>query len=148
MQPIFTVTPNGFLLSADTVNYVMEWVQGMLKVTGPDTCYYILETMRGLEQANCILTTFTLLIGNQIRLKSIVKQTLFALFYLTKAIYYDIIYFIVRCLQQQGNSYKAHCLLINFFGAHHESTSVDLLVSWLGAFLCRSQPYPQIRQLL
>jgi hypothetical protein len=64
MTPIFNVTDNGFLLSADGVQYVMEWVGQMLKVTGPDTCYYLLETARGLEQANCALTTFTLLMVN------------------------------------------------------------------------------------
>jgi hypothetical protein len=64
MEPLFTVTPNGFLLTADQTTYVMEWVDKMLKVTGPDTCYYLVETMHGLEQANCTLTTFTLLIGN------------------------------------------------------------------------------------
>lgn len=64
MEPLFTVTDNGFLLSVDTTTYVMEWVKGMLKVTGPNTCYYLIETVRGLEQANCALTTFTILIGN------------------------------------------------------------------------------------
>ncbi len=64
MTPIFNITDNGFLLSADGVQYVMEWVGQMLKVTGPDTCYYLLETARGLEQANCALTAFTILMGN------------------------------------------------------------------------------------
>lgn len=64
MEPIFTVTPNGFLLFVENTQYVMEWVGDMLKVTGPDTCYYLLETVRGLEQANCALTTFSLLMGN------------------------------------------------------------------------------------
>ncbi len=64
MNPTFTVTDNGFLLSADSATYVMEWVGEMLKVTGPDTCYYLLQTLRGLEQANCALSTFSLLIGN------------------------------------------------------------------------------------
>lgn len=63
-HPLFTVTHNGFLLFADQTQYILEWVGGMLKVTGPDTCYYLLETIRGLEQANCALTTFTVLIGN------------------------------------------------------------------------------------
>ena len=62
--PTFSVTDTGFLLTADNVSYVMEWVHEMLKVTGPETCYYLLETVRGLEQANCSLTTFTLLMGN------------------------------------------------------------------------------------
>ncbi len=61
---LFSITNSGFLLSADNSTYVMEWVDEMLKVTGPDTCYYLLETVRGLEHANCALTTFTLLIGN------------------------------------------------------------------------------------
>ncbi len=64
MEPLFTVTPDGFLLTIDATNYVMQWVGEMLKVTGPDTCYYLVETLRGLEQANCTLTTFTLLVGN------------------------------------------------------------------------------------
>lgn len=64
MNPTFTVTDNGFLLSVDSTTYIMEWVGEMLKVTGPDTCYYLLQTLRGLEQANCALSTFSLLIGN------------------------------------------------------------------------------------
>ena len=64
MQPSFTAIYNGFLLNAEGTTYVLEWVKGMLKVTGPDTCYYLVETMRGLEQANCALTTFTILMGN------------------------------------------------------------------------------------
>lgn len=62
--PTFSVTDTGFLLTADSVTYTMEWVGEMLKVTGLDTCYYLLETARGLEQANCALSTFTLLMGN------------------------------------------------------------------------------------
>lgn len=64
MNPIFTLTNNGFLLSVDNTKYIMEWVGEMLKVTGPDTCYYLLQTARGLEQANCTLSMFTLLMGN------------------------------------------------------------------------------------
>lgn len=64
MEPLFTVTDKGFLLTVDARKYLMEWVGEKLLVTGPDTCYYILETARGLEQANCALTTFSVLIGN------------------------------------------------------------------------------------
>jgi hypothetical protein len=64
MEPTFTVLPDGFLLAEGGANYVLTWVGEMMKVTGPDTCYYLLETARGLEQANCALTTFTILIGN------------------------------------------------------------------------------------
>ena len=64
MSPVFSITDSGFLLAVDNVKYVMERVGEMLKVTGPDTCYYLLETIRGLEQANCALTTFSLLMGN------------------------------------------------------------------------------------
>lgn len=63
MEPLFTITANGFLLSVDNTMYVLERVGEMLKVTGDGTCYYILETIRGLEQANCTLTVFTLLMG-------------------------------------------------------------------------------------
>ncbi len=62
--PTFSVTDTGFLLSVDSINYAMEWVRGMLHVTGPDICYYLVETARGLEQANCALTTFTVIMGN------------------------------------------------------------------------------------
>jgi hypothetical protein len=64
MEPSLIETANGFLLTADQTKYVLEWVGHMLKVTGPDTCYYLLETARGLEQANCALTSFSVLIGN------------------------------------------------------------------------------------
>lgn len=64
MDPIFSATDNGFLLTVDSTRYVMEWVGEKLMVTGPDACYYLLQTARGLEQANCALTTFTLLMPN------------------------------------------------------------------------------------
>lgn len=64
MEPLFTVTDSRFVLALDQTKYLMEWVGEMLKVTGPDTCYYILETAKGLEQANCALTVFTTLIPN------------------------------------------------------------------------------------
>lgn len=64
MNPLLTITEHGFLLTDNATNYVLTWVGEMLKVTEPDTCYYLLETIRGLEQANCALTTFSVLIGN------------------------------------------------------------------------------------
>lgn len=64
MTPNFTVTDTGFLLSEGGNTFVMEWIGEMLKVTGPDTCYYLVQTLNGLEQANCTLATFTLLIAN------------------------------------------------------------------------------------
>ncbi len=64
MTPTFEVTSTGFLLNIDMTSYVLTWVGEKLLVTGPDTCYYLLETVRGLEQANCALTTFTTLIAN------------------------------------------------------------------------------------
>jgi len=63
-EPILSITNSGFLLSVDSTTYTMEKIGETLKVIGPGTCYYLLETVRGLEQANCALTTFTLLIGN------------------------------------------------------------------------------------
>lgn len=64
MNPLFTITENGFTLSDNGLQYVLTWVGEKLMVTGPDVCYYLLETARGLEQANCALTTFTLLLPN------------------------------------------------------------------------------------
>lgn len=64
METTFTPTDTGFLVVADGITYVMEWVDGMLKVMGPDVCYFIVETARGIEQVNCTLTTFTLLMSN------------------------------------------------------------------------------------
>jgi hypothetical protein len=64
MEPTLTVTNTGFLTTIDGVSYVMEWIDKMLKVTGPDVCYYILETARGLEQVDCHFQIFTLLIPN------------------------------------------------------------------------------------
>lgn len=63
-EPLITLTNTGFLISADQTNYVLTWVGEMLKVTGKETCYYLLETARGLEQANCTLSSFSLLIPN------------------------------------------------------------------------------------
>ncbi len=64
MEPTITVTNNGFLLGADGLEYVLEWVGERLLVTGPDTCYYLVETLRGLEQLSCTLATSTLLLSN------------------------------------------------------------------------------------
>ncbi|MBP6948984.1 MAG: hypothetical protein KBC41_02945 [Candidatus Pacebacteria bacterium] len=64
MEPIISETSTGLVVSIDGVSYLMEWIDSMLKVTGPDVCYYIVETARGIEQANCALNTFILLIPN------------------------------------------------------------------------------------
>jgi hypothetical protein len=64
MNPLFTITEHGFTLSDNGLQYVLTWVGEKLMVTGPDVCYYLLETTRGLEQANCTLTTFTLILPN------------------------------------------------------------------------------------
>lgn len=64
MEPIITATTTGLIVTADGVSYLMQWVDSMLKVTGPDVCYYILETARGIEQADCTLKIFTVLISN------------------------------------------------------------------------------------
>lgn len=64
MEPIFTATTTGFIVTVEGVSYLMEWFNSMLKVTGPEVCYYILETARGTEQADCALKVFTLLISN------------------------------------------------------------------------------------
>jgi cytochrome oxidase assembly protein ShyY1 len=64
MNPLFTITEHGFTLSDNGLQYVLTWVGEKLMVTGPDVCYYLLETARGLEQANCTLTTFTLILPN------------------------------------------------------------------------------------
>ncbi len=64
MEPTIIATTNGFLLKSDGVQYVLEWVGEKLLITGPDTCYYLVETLRGLEQLHCTLATSTLLISN------------------------------------------------------------------------------------
>ncbi len=64
MEPTITLTANGFLLASDGAHYVLQWVGERLLVTGPDTCYYLVETMRGLEQLSCTLATSTLLLPN------------------------------------------------------------------------------------
>ena len=64
MEPTFTVTDTGFLFNAEGASYVMTWIGHILKVTGPDVCYYIVETAKGIEQANCSLTTLSILIAN------------------------------------------------------------------------------------
>lgn len=64
MEPTLTVTKTGFLINADGATYVLKWFGHMLKVTGPDVCYYILETARGIEQANCTLSALSILISN------------------------------------------------------------------------------------
>lgn len=65
MEPIISATSTGLIVTVEGVSYLMVWVHEMLKVTGPDVCYYVLETARGLEQADCAFKTFTLLIANQ-----------------------------------------------------------------------------------
>jgi hypothetical protein len=60
----FFVTASGFLVNDDGKSYVLERVGDMLKVTGPDVCYFLLESARGLEQMSCTTHTLSLLIGN------------------------------------------------------------------------------------
>lgn len=64
MEPIITATTTGLIVTVEGASYLMQWVDSMLKVTGPDVCYYILETTRGLEQADCALKVFTLVMPN------------------------------------------------------------------------------------
>lgn len=64
MEPIITATTTGLLVTIDGVSYLMEWINSMLKVSGPDICYYILETAKGIEQASCDFSTYTTLIPN------------------------------------------------------------------------------------
>jgi hypothetical protein len=64
MEPLFTITDTGFTLFADGSEYILTWVGEKLMVTGPDVCYYLLQTAKGLEQANCALTTFSLIVPN------------------------------------------------------------------------------------
>ncbi|MCF7844182.1 hypothetical protein K9M47_04845 [Candidatus Gracilibacteria bacterium] len=65
MQPIITATSAGLLVTIDGISYLMQWIDSMLKVTGPEVCYYILETARGIEQADCDFKIFSILIANQ-----------------------------------------------------------------------------------
>lgn len=65
MEPIITATSTGLIVTIDGISYLMEWINSMLKVSGPDVCYYILETVRGIEQADCEMQTFELLIPNE-----------------------------------------------------------------------------------
>lgn len=65
MEPIFSVTSTGLIVTIEGISYLMEWINSMLKVSGPDLCYYILETARGIEQADCTMQTFELLIPNE-----------------------------------------------------------------------------------
>lgn len=64
MEPIITATTTGLIVTVEGVSYLMQWIDSMLKVTGPEVCYYILETVRGIEQADCTFTTFNVLIPN------------------------------------------------------------------------------------
>jgi hypothetical protein len=64
MEPIISATSTGLIVTVEGVSYLMQWVNEMLKVTGPDVCYYILETARGVEQADCALKVFNVLIAN------------------------------------------------------------------------------------
>lgn len=64
MQPLIATTTTGFLLTLEGISYVMQWVGPMLKVTGPNVCYYVLETARGIEQADCTLKALSILVSN------------------------------------------------------------------------------------
>ena len=65
MEPIISATTTGLLVTVEGVSYLMQWVDSMLRVSGPNVCYYILETSRGIEQMDCVSKAFTLLIANQ-----------------------------------------------------------------------------------
>jgi hypothetical protein len=64
MEPTLAITSTGFLINADGNTYVLEWFGHLLKVTGPDVCYYLMETARGIEQATCNLSALSILIAN------------------------------------------------------------------------------------
>ena len=64
MEPTVIATTTGLLVNVEGVSYFMQWIDSMLKVTGPDVCYYVLETARGIEQMDCVTKVLTLLIPN------------------------------------------------------------------------------------
>lgn len=64
MEPTISATSTGLIVTIEGVSYLMQWINEMLKVTGPDVCYYILETARGVEQADCAFKVFNVLIAN------------------------------------------------------------------------------------
>lgn len=64
MEPTITATTTGLIVTVEGVSYLMQWINSMLKVTGPQVCYYILETARGIEQADCAFKEFSVLIAN------------------------------------------------------------------------------------
>lgn len=64
MEPIISATTTGLIVNIDGISYLMQWIDSMLKVTGPDVCYYILETARGIEQSDCAFKVFSLLMPN------------------------------------------------------------------------------------
>ena len=63
MEPTLDILENGFILNLDSLTYAMEWVGNMLKVTGDNVCYYLVETHKGLEQIDCSLQAISILIA-------------------------------------------------------------------------------------
>ncbi len=43
----------------DGVKYTMEWINGALKVSGPNVCYWLYEKSNQLVQASCDLKSAT-----------------------------------------------------------------------------------------
>lgn len=64
MEPLLTVTEKGFIIQDSLGSYVLQWAGERLHVHGPDVCYYLVETLAGLEKMNCLAATSTLLVSN------------------------------------------------------------------------------------
>lgn len=63
MGPSLSLTKTGFLLNLDGVVYTMTKIGTILKVTGEGTCFYIAETLHGIEKIHCSLSALSILLA-------------------------------------------------------------------------------------
>lgn len=62
MEPTLSLTKTGFLLNLDGIIYTMTKIGAILKVTGEGTCFYIAETIKGIEKIRCSLPALSILL--------------------------------------------------------------------------------------
>ena len=64
-MPQLTILQNGdWNLTLDGVVYLFHWVGDMLKVTGGDICYYLLEIENVLYRSDCTLENLSILVNS------------------------------------------------------------------------------------
>lgn len=61
---VLNILDNGdWRLTLDGVLYLFQWFGSWMRVTGPDTCYWIYEIANKMEMAGCSLVELSVMVS-------------------------------------------------------------------------------------